>query len=161
MPHPRQVIGGRKAGRSGAYHGDRLITPCIGQRKRPGRSNLSGGPFQGPHLDRTIHLDPVAGDLAGVIADSAANAGQRGLLEKDGQCPVIIALGSPINGPGDIVSDRAGGPTGCGLFHEQRSHLGPGAGLKCFGTLSGDGNYSFRVEAFQPSAFFAIHRSSI
>ena len=79
VPEFTQVLGGGKSAGAPADDRHALLVPALGRlRRHPGLGvDLIGDEtLQGPDVDRLVQFAPVAGILAAVIADTAADAGE-------------------------------------------------------------------------------------
>src|SRR5664280_242705 len=130
MPHASQMIGRRKTGRSRADHQHALSAFCLGRRKAPVALNRLVAEETLDRIDPNSFVDlrPIAGALAGVIADPPHHSGHRVVLREHVPGTFVVARFRVVKPRLDVFAGRTGMIARRQAVHIDRTHRAPRAG---------------------------------
>src|SRR5450631_16123 len=130
MPHASQMIGRRKTGRSRADHQHAFAAFDVWRRKAPIELDrlVAEEPLDRIDADRFVDLRPIAGALAGVIADPPHHRGHRVVLCELAPCAFVVARFRVVEPRLDVFAGWTGMIARRQAIHIDRTHGAPGAG---------------------------------
>ena len=121
MPHQRKEIGGGKPAGAAADHGDALAGGRgAGGRRFAGRV-VAGKAFDTANIDRVVHHAAAAARLTGMLADIAADRGERVVLADQAHRVVIPVRANQGDVAGDIHARGAEGYAGDRLVQAEQA----------------------------------------